>query len=177
MHLNYGLSFCTKTSTYNTVIVNRHHRLWTVSLLLENLRACAICKYASGEAMRNELWSSKHTKNYNRICVYISVPFKMYSVNSPLCVRLCFLQRFWLELTGREYSWFATTWQGGHVGDQYNRFFTRIIYVKMVFSSQRREMVVFLITNIRVERTWVCLCVGGGGGGEKDGEGRRIGKG
>ena len=38
----------------------------------------------------------------------------------------------------------------------------------MVFSSQRREMVVFLITNIRVERTWVCLCVCGGGGGRGD---------
>ena len=62
--------FYTKKSTNNTVIVNRHRRLRTVSLLLENLRASAICEYASGEATRSELWSSKHTKNYNRIYVF-----------------------------------------------------------------------------------------------------------
>ena len=32
------------------------------------------------------------------------------------------------------YSWFATTWQGGHVGGRYNR-----IYMKIELSSQRRE--------------------------------------
>ena len=121
------------------------------------MRAVKPCATSCGPANTQRITTES-------VCTRFSVPFKMYSVNSPLCVRLCFLQRFWLELTGREYSWFATTWQGGHVGDQYNRFFTRIIYVKMVFSSQRREMVVFLITNIRVERTWVCLWMWGGGG-------------
>ena len=56
----------------------------------------------------------------------------------------------------------------------------------MVFSSQRREMVVFLITNIWP--TWrhvqmsgknVCVfvCVCGGGGGETDSEGEENGRG
>ena len=69
--------------------------------------------------------------------------------------------------------------------------FSRVIYVKMLFSSQRREMVVFLITNIWP--TWrhmqtsgknlgvfvcVCLRVGWGGGGELDGEGKEnVGEG
>ena len=45
-------------------------------------------------------------------------------------------------------SWFATLWQGGHVGGQYNRTFSRIIYMKIKFSSQRREMLLFLTTNM-----------------------------
>ena len=45
-------------------------------------------------------------------------------------------------------SWFATTWQGGHVGGQYNRIFSRRIYMKIEFSSQRREMLLFLTTNM-----------------------------
>ena len=48
----------------------------------------------------------------------------------------------------RRYSWFATTWQGGHVVGQYNRNFTRKIYMKIDFSSQRREMLLFLTTNM-----------------------------
>ena len=39
----------------------------------------------------------------------------------------------------KRYSWFATTWQGGHVGGQYNRIFSRI-FMKMEFSTTRREM-------------------------------------
>ena len=46
------------------------------------------------------------------------------------------------------YSWFATTWQGGHVGGQNKRIFPRRIYMKIEFSSQRREMLLFLTTNI-----------------------------
>ena len=46
------------------------------------------------------------------------------------------------------YSWFATTWQGGHIGGQYNRIFSWRICMKMAFSSQRREMLLFLITNM-----------------------------
>ena len=46
------------------------------------------------------------------------------------------------------YSWFATTWQGGHVGGRYNRIFSRAIYMKIEFSFQRREMVLFLTTNM-----------------------------
>ena len=42
------------------------------------------------------------------------------------------------------YSWLATTWQGGHVGGQYNIIFSRRIYSKIGFSSQRREMFLFL---------------------------------
>ena len=45
--------------------------------------------------------------------------------------------------------WFATMRQGGHVGGQYNRiFFFRRIYLKMELSSQRREMLLFLATNM-----------------------------
>ena len=46
------------------------------------------------------------------------------------------------------YSWFATTWQGGHVGGQNKRIFPRKIYMKIEFSSQRREMLLFLTTNM-----------------------------
>ena len=46
------------------------------------------------------------------------------------------------------YSWFATTWKGGHVGGQNKRIFPRRIYVKKEFSSQRREMLLFLSTNM-----------------------------
>ena len=46
------------------------------------------------------------------------------------------------------YSWFATTWQGRHVGGQYNKIFSRRIYMKIEFSSQRREMLLFLTTNM-----------------------------
>ena len=41
-----------------------------------------------------------------------------------------------------------TTLQGGHVGGQYNRIFSPIIYMKMEVSSQRREMLLFLTTNM-----------------------------
>ena len=37
-------------------------------------------------------------------------------------------------------SWLAITWQGGHVGGQYNRIFSRSIYMKIEFSSQKRKM-------------------------------------
>ena len=130
-----------KNFPINTVIVNRHHRLWTVSLLLENceqvqylsMRAAKPCATSCGPASTQRITTES-------VCIRLSVLLKIYSVNSPLCVRLCFLQRFWLELTGREYSWFATTWQGGYVGDQNNIFFSRVIYVKMSFSSQNREI-------------------------------------
>ena len=46
------------------------------------------------------------------------------------------------------YSWFATTWQGGHVGGQNKRIFPRRICMKIVFGSQRREMLLFLTTNM-----------------------------
>ena len=45
-------------------------------------------------------------------------------------------------------SWFATTWQGGHVGGQYNTILFRRICMKIEFSSQRRETVLFLTTNM-----------------------------
>ena len=45
-------------------------------------------------------------------------------------------------------SWFATTWQGGHVGGQNKRIFPRRIYMKIEFSSQRREMLLFLTANM-----------------------------
>ena len=34
------------------------------------------------------------------------------------------------------------------LGDQYNRIFPRRIYMKMEFSSQRREMLLFLTANM-----------------------------
>ena len=45
-------------------------------------------------------------------------------------------------------SWFATTWQGGQFGGQYNRIFSLRIYMKEEFSSQRREMLLFLTINM-----------------------------
>ena len=36
-------------------------------------------------------------------------------------------------------SRFATTWQGGHVGSQNNRIFSRRIFMKKEFSSQRSK--------------------------------------
>ena len=45
-------------------------------------------------------------------------------------------------------SWFATTWQGGHVGGQRTGMFSRRIEMKIEFSSQRRGMLLFLSTNI-----------------------------
>ena len=38
--------------------------------------------------------------------------------------------------------------QGGHVGGHYNRIFSRRIYVKIEFSSPRREMHLFLTINM-----------------------------
>ena len=46
------------------------------------------------------------------------------------------------------YSWLATKWQGGHVEGQYNETFSRRIYMKIELSSQRREMLLFLTTNM-----------------------------
>ena len=46
------------------------------------------------------------------------------------------------------YSWFTTTWQGGHVGGQNNKIFSRRIYMKKEFSFQGREMLLFLIINM-----------------------------
>ena len=37
-------------------------------------------------------------------------------------------------------SWFATTWQGGHLEGQYKGIYSRRSYMKIEFSSQRREM-------------------------------------
>ena len=48
----------------------------------------------------------------------------------------------------KNYSWFATTWQGGHVGGQNKRIFPRRIYMKIELSSQRRKMLLFLTTNM-----------------------------
>ena len=45
-------------------------------------------------------------------------------------------------------SWFATTWQGGHVGGQYKRNFSAKFASKLEFISQRREMLLFLTPNM-----------------------------
>ena len=46
-------------------------------------------------------------------------------------------------------SWFATTWQSGHVGSQNKRIKYRRIYMKIELSSQeRREMRLFLTSNM-----------------------------
>ena len=49
---------------------------------------------------------------------------------------------------GNVNSWFATMWHGGHVGGQNNGIFSWRIYMKIEFSSQRREKLLFLITNM-----------------------------
>ena len=59
--------------------------------------------------------------------------------------RLSYILR---SLISPHYSWFATTWQGGHVGGQNIRVFSRRIYMEIEFSSQRREMLFFLTTNM-----------------------------
>ena len=46
------------------------------------------------------------------------------------------------------YSWFATTWQGGHTGGQNKRIFPGRICMKIEFRSRRREMLLFLTTNM-----------------------------
>ena len=56
-----------------------------------------------------------------------------------VCKRLFFIFQY-----AHLYSWFATTWQGGHVGGQNKRIFPRRIYMKIEFSSQRRENVFVL---------------------------------
>ena len=64
--------------------------------------------------------------------------------------RLASLWKKRLEAT-REWFFFlvfATTWQGGYVGSQYNRIFSRTIYMKIKFGSQRRETILFLTTNM-----------------------------
>ena len=58
----------------------------------------------------------------------------------PLSSRL---DRTSLVKVNNTYSWFATTQQGGHVGGRYNR-----IYMKIEFGSQRREMLLFLSSNM-----------------------------
>ena len=42
------------------------------------------------------------------------------------------------------YSWLATTCQSGHVRSQYDRIFSRRIYMKVEFGSQTRETLFFL---------------------------------
>ena len=53
-----------------------------------------------------------------------------------------------LATLAASYSWFATTWHGDNVGGQYNRIFSRRIYMKIEFSSQRGKMLLFLTTSI-----------------------------
>ena len=45
-------------------------------------------------------------------------------------------------------SWFATTWQGGHVEGQNNRIFSRRIYMKIEFSSQIEERNAFVLDQL-----------------------------
>ena len=52
-----------------------------------------------------------------------------------------------LKMEQQQYSLFATTWQGGHVGVQYNKIFSGRIYMKIEFTSQRREMLLVLTTS------------------------------
>ena len=60
----------------------------------------------------------------------------------------------------REYSWFTTTWQGGNIGRRNNRIFSQRIYIKIEFSSQRREKLLFLTINMAaVTSRTGCLAV------------------
>ena len=76
-----------------------------------------------------------------------SIAHAQYRVKTSLET---WIQRCPFCLTARAYlnSWFATTWQGGHVGGQNKRIFPRRIYMKIEFSSQRREVLLFLTTNM-----------------------------
>ena len=58
-----------------------------------------------------------------------------------------------MQLKSGSYSWFASTWQGGHVGGQNNRIFSRRIYLKMELCFQRRGMLLFLTTSM-ASVTW-----------------------
>ena len=50
--------------------------------------------------------------------------------------------------------------QGGHVGAQYNRIFCRRIYLKIEFSSHRREIHLFLTISMAAVTSCVNLQFG-----------------
>ena len=71
------------------------------------------------------------------------------------------------------YSWFATTFHGSHVGGQYKRIFSLRIYMKIEFSSQRREMLLFLTTNMaavtsRANQQFALVLIGSFSNGDGD---------
>ena len=72
---------------------------------------------------------------------------KLHSVNIQDDQSLAFSETV-QKISKITYSWFATTWQDGHVGGQNKRIFPRRIYMKIEFSSQRTEMLLFLTTNM-----------------------------
>ena len=65
-----------------------------------------------------------------------------------------------------------TKWQGGHGGFQYNRIFSGRSYMKIEFLSQRREMLLFLSTNMAAV-PWVGA-EGGDSSYERGGDARRL---
>ena len=70
---------------------------------------------------------------------------KSLFTTGPIC--LCSWEQFLWNIHVL-ISWYATTWQGSHVGGQYNTIFSPRIYMEIEFSSQGREMHLFLITNM-----------------------------
>ena len=52
------------------------------------------------------------------------------------------------------YSWFATAWQGSHVGWQYNIIISWGIYMEIELRSERRETLLFLSFNMAAVTSW-----------------------
>ena len=50
----------------------------------------------------------------------------------------------------------STKWQGGHVVSQNNRIFPGKINMKTEFSSQRREILLFLATSMAAHENLLC---------------------
>ena len=56
-------------------------------------------------------------------------------------------------------SWFAITWEGGLVEGQNNIYFSQRIYMKIEFSSQRKEINGFVILDHQHGRRDVTTCI------------------
>ena len=77
-----------------------------------------------------------------QLCV--SLTNNLQTIQSKINFFWVSMQRY-LKMTPS--SWFETTWQGCHVGGQYNRIFSRRIYMKIEFSSQTRGKLLKVLDN------------------------------
>ena len=86
---------------------------------------------------------------------YLQITTSLFHVNKFVSKRYIFIksyrQKEWTlaqQVFKNLYSRLLTRWQGSHVGGHYNRIFSGRYYMKIGFSSQRREMLLFLtLTN------------------------------